>query len=175
MNFQSIHAPVRAGTLPVIRAEIRDSDTASALGITVTAEAPVLALCRELTAAGFDPASRHEAFRGADALPDRPLDRRGCPPRSGPGRLQATRAKRLRGGPAHASNAAGGRVTAVSLLLDAALAYAAVGLPVFPLVPCRKELVTRHGFYPSREVLSWVRSRDIAWTKARQKIRESAA
>jgi hypothetical protein len=38
--------------------------TATAAGITVQAEAPVLALCRRLLAAGHDPGTPLEAYRG---------------------------------------------------------------------------------------------------------------
>jgi hypothetical protein len=48
----------------VITARIDGSDTASALGVTVTSPSPVPALCRELLAAGFDPATPLEAYRG---------------------------------------------------------------------------------------------------------------
>jgi hypothetical protein len=47
-----------------IRAELVDSDTAIAAGISVTAYAPVLELCRRLIAAGHDPTARLEAYRG---------------------------------------------------------------------------------------------------------------
>jgi hypothetical protein len=50
--------------LPPLRAELVGSNTATALGITVTAAAPVLELCRKLIAAGHDPASRLDAYRG---------------------------------------------------------------------------------------------------------------
>jgi len=48
-----------------IQAEIIGNSTCIAAGITVHAEAPVLALCRELVAAGYDPATRLDAWRGA--------------------------------------------------------------------------------------------------------------
>jgi hypothetical protein len=48
----------------VITARLIGSDTAIALGITVTAGAPVLELCRKLVAAGHDLASRLDAYRG---------------------------------------------------------------------------------------------------------------
>jgi hypothetical protein len=46
-----------------IRAEITGGDTCSALGIIATGHAPVLALCRELLAAGLDPDAAVEAWR----------------------------------------------------------------------------------------------------------------
>jgi hypothetical protein len=48
----------------LIRAEIVGCDVASAFGITVRATAPVLALCRRLVEAGYDPETPLEAWRG---------------------------------------------------------------------------------------------------------------
>jgi hypothetical protein len=48
----------------VIHAELRDSDCASASGITVRSGNPVLKLCRELIEAGHDPRTPLEAWRG---------------------------------------------------------------------------------------------------------------
>jgi hypothetical protein len=48
-----------------IRAELRGSDSADALGIAATGNAPVLRLCRALVEAGHDPATRLEAWRGS--------------------------------------------------------------------------------------------------------------
>jgi hypothetical protein len=48
----------------VIRAELIGSDACSAAGITIRSSAPVLALCRRLIAAGHDPATPLEAYRG---------------------------------------------------------------------------------------------------------------
>jgi hypothetical protein len=47
-----------------IRAELIGADHCSALGITATGYAPVLALCRLLIEAGHDPATPLEAWRG---------------------------------------------------------------------------------------------------------------
>jgi hypothetical protein len=47
-----------------IRAELIGDDTASAVGNTVTATSPVLALCARLVEAGTDPATPLEAYRG---------------------------------------------------------------------------------------------------------------
>jgi hypothetical protein len=47
----------------LIHAELSGSDTACALGITVQARAPVLALCRLLVEAGYDPETPLEAWR----------------------------------------------------------------------------------------------------------------
>jgi hypothetical protein len=47
-----------------IRAELIGSDSCTALGITVEASAPVLAMCRALLAAGHDPATRLDVYRG---------------------------------------------------------------------------------------------------------------
>jgi hypothetical protein len=49
--------------LQPIRAEIVGSDSCSALGIEARASAPVLALCRNLLAAGLDPDAAVEAYR----------------------------------------------------------------------------------------------------------------
>jgi hypothetical protein len=47
-----------------IRAEIFGFDRCEAEGHTVKASAPVLAMCRELIAAGFDPGRPLQAYRG---------------------------------------------------------------------------------------------------------------
>jgi hypothetical protein len=47
----------------IVRAEIVGSDYCSALGIEARTSAPVLALCRELLAAGLDPDAAVEAYR----------------------------------------------------------------------------------------------------------------
>lgn len=48
----------------VIRAEIIGSETASALGITVTGHTPVLTLCRALIKAGYSQYRGMKAYRG---------------------------------------------------------------------------------------------------------------
>ena len=50
--------------LTTIRADLIGGRTCSALGITATGHAPVLSLCRRLVAAGHDPDSPLEAYRG---------------------------------------------------------------------------------------------------------------
>ena len=47
-----------------IRAELAGSDSCSALGITISSSSPVLALCRKLVQAGFDPSTPLEVRRG---------------------------------------------------------------------------------------------------------------
>jgi hypothetical protein len=47
-----------------IRAEIIKSNRCDAEGYTVKASAPVLAMCRKLVEAGFDPATPLHAYRG---------------------------------------------------------------------------------------------------------------
>jgi hypothetical protein len=47
-----------------IRAELFGSDTCTALGVAARANAPVLLLCRMLVAAGHDPGTPLEAYRG---------------------------------------------------------------------------------------------------------------
>jgi hypothetical protein len=49
----------------IIRAELIGCDTAVALGHTVATHTPVLLLCRELVAAGYDPTVGLEAYRGS--------------------------------------------------------------------------------------------------------------
>jgi hypothetical protein len=57
-----------------IRAELRGSTEATALGITARCHAPVLELCRRLIAAGADPDARLECYRdGTPALVIRSL------------------------------------------------------------------------------------------------------
>ena len=48
-----------------IRAELSGSDCASACGVAVRNGSPVIALCRQLIAAGYDSATPLEAYRGA--------------------------------------------------------------------------------------------------------------
>jgi hypothetical protein len=47
-----------------ITAELTGSDKCSAAGITATGNAPALALCRQLLAAGLDPDQALEVYRG---------------------------------------------------------------------------------------------------------------
>lgn len=49
----------------LVRAEIIGDDTAVALGISVRSSSPVLAICRELIAAGHHPATPLQAWRGS--------------------------------------------------------------------------------------------------------------
>jgi hypothetical protein len=49
----------------MIRAVLTGSDTCTAAGLTVRASATVLAMCRQLLAAGHDPATRLQAWRGS--------------------------------------------------------------------------------------------------------------
>ena len=55
------HADALAGG---IVAQLSDSDTCTALGLTAQSTSPVLALCRQLVAAGHDPAQPLHVFRG---------------------------------------------------------------------------------------------------------------
>jgi hypothetical protein len=53
-----------APTLPPIRAELKGSDTCiTDDGIVARAHAPVLALCRQLIEAGFDPSRQLHVYR----------------------------------------------------------------------------------------------------------------
>lgn len=56
-------APAGQGRREIV-AEIIGDNSASAEGVTVQGAAPVLALCRRLVAAGFDPDRPLHAFRG---------------------------------------------------------------------------------------------------------------
>src|SRR6516162_767818 len=49
----------------MIRIDLAGADTASASGLTASGRSPVLKLCRELVAAGHDPAQPAEAYRGS--------------------------------------------------------------------------------------------------------------
>ena len=60
--LQARHLP--EGSAP-IRAELTGSDTCRCGGITATGNAPVLALCRQLLAAGLNPDQALEVYRGA--------------------------------------------------------------------------------------------------------------
>ena len=55
-----MHAPVK-----IIRAELSGTDETSACGLTVRSSSPVIALCRQFVAVGYDPATPLEAYRGA--------------------------------------------------------------------------------------------------------------
>ena len=48
-----------------IRAELFGSNTATALGVTAVSNSPLIALCCRLSAAGHDPATPLDAYRGA--------------------------------------------------------------------------------------------------------------
>ena len=48
----------------MIRAELSSDSYATALGVTVRSPSPVLALCRKLIEAGYDPGTPLEAYRG---------------------------------------------------------------------------------------------------------------
>jgi len=51
--------------IKIIRAEVTGSDQASACGLTVCCSSPILTLCRQLIAAGHDPKTPLQAYRGA--------------------------------------------------------------------------------------------------------------
>jgi len=50
--------------LEAIRADLKGSETALACGLVVRSGSPLIALCRQLVAAGHDPATPLEAYRG---------------------------------------------------------------------------------------------------------------
>jgi len=60
-----IDAVLPGGDQPPLRAELLGSNTCAAGSIVCTGNAPVLALCRQLLAAGVDPDMALEVFRGA--------------------------------------------------------------------------------------------------------------
>jgi hypothetical protein len=60
----SLHAD-RSACKPVIRGELTGSSTCSAAGLIATSATPVLALCRELVSAGFNPDQPLDVYRGA--------------------------------------------------------------------------------------------------------------
>jgi hypothetical protein len=57
------HLPPAGRRRTAVRAELSGSTRCSALGITAAANAPVLALCRQLIAAGLDPDSAMAVYR----------------------------------------------------------------------------------------------------------------
>jgi hypothetical protein len=59
----SLHAD-RSACKPIIRGELISSNFCEAAGLTATGPTPVLALCRELLAAGFDRRQPLHAYRG---------------------------------------------------------------------------------------------------------------
>ena len=63
-SLADLAARIKTEHETVIRAELFGSDACAALGVAVCATAPVLALCRRLVAAGYDPALPLEAWRG---------------------------------------------------------------------------------------------------------------
>jgi len=54
----------KSPSLQTIRAELAGASICIARGIAVEANAPVLELCRKLLAAGIDPGSRLDVYRG---------------------------------------------------------------------------------------------------------------
>jgi hypothetical protein len=57
--------PPKTRTQVALRAELFGSTAATAADLTATGTAPVLALCRQLLAAGLDPDRALEVYRGA--------------------------------------------------------------------------------------------------------------
>jgi hypothetical protein len=58
-----------------IKAELTGADRCTAAGIKVDSGSPVLAMCRKLVAAGYDPATPLHSWE--NAVPNHSLDRRG--------------------------------------------------------------------------------------------------
>lgn len=48
----------------IVRAELTGDDTCTAIGIMAKSSSPVLALCRKLIAAGHDPLTPMDVYRG---------------------------------------------------------------------------------------------------------------
>jgi hypothetical protein len=63
-SLADLAARIKTEHETVIRAELFGSDACAALRVAVCATAPVLALCRRLVVAGYDPALPLEAWRG---------------------------------------------------------------------------------------------------------------
>ena len=62
---QNRHAQMhRLWAILPIRAELSGSDHASACGVVVHSGSPIIALCRRLIAASYDPRTPLEAYRG---------------------------------------------------------------------------------------------------------------
>lgn len=59
---------VFVSVLNPIRAELKRSNDAQALGVVVRADTPILALCRALVGAGHDPDQRLDCYRNGTAL-----------------------------------------------------------------------------------------------------------
>ncbi|SRR6266700_2758746 len=63
-TYRNRDCNTRASQRPaIIRAELTGADTCEAEGVTVTAPAPVLALCRKLIEAGLDQDRRLDVYR----------------------------------------------------------------------------------------------------------------
>jgi hypothetical protein len=56
---------IKTAKTQIIRATLAGDDTCTAAGMTVRAAAPISALCRRLVAAGHDPATPLDCYRGA--------------------------------------------------------------------------------------------------------------
>ena len=155
----------------VICAELTGSTVCRAAGIRVDTGSPVLAMCRALIAAGYDPATPLHAYRGAtlcltvrsigEAAKLRvnnsgtgftslyeppiasPVRVTECDEGEQPKRTARTLHQQPRA-PARCAMTAPDTLTAV-------LDYAALGWQVFPLKPQSKEPATRRGFYDATD------------------------
>src|SRR5262249_7141528 len=123
------HKPSQFSQQAAIRAELAGSDSCSALGITINSSSPILALCRKLVQAGYDPSTPLEAYRGETlSLRVRSIGEgarlqvnsqgRGFEPYQGPRPAPPMRQNR--------------RGAVMSAILDAALDFAARSIAVFP-------------------------------------------
>lgn len=65
IDCSSSTKPQSRSTRALICAKIESPESCSANGVTAVGHSPVLKLCRKLVAAGYDPESRLEVYRGA--------------------------------------------------------------------------------------------------------------
>jgi hypothetical protein len=138
--------PISVRNSKPIRGELTGSDTCTTVGLTVRSHAPVLAMCRQLLAAGLNPDQALEVYRGATlALRIRSIgeaaqltvkdDSRGTP-----------RFVAFRPGPDERATAAGGDALVMNArILDDATATAA---PI--LSGSDQEPESDHGEWPIR-------------------------
>ena len=64
-SINSANNPTANSAQVCLRADLIGASTATAAGITANGATPVLGLCRRLLAAGHDPATRLDVYRGA--------------------------------------------------------------------------------------------------------------
>ena len=62
-QYQTNGSAARRNTPAILRAELIGADTCTVAGMTATAHAPTLAMCRQLLAAGLDPDAALDVYR----------------------------------------------------------------------------------------------------------------